>query len=92
MIHLQIATVILCVASVLDSRIPSHAYNLVDDLVETEAGAPAYPVMACPLCGQEVPTPEPSHDGSPVLAECDDCDIYFDVPSSRRRQMPNPGS
>jgi hypothetical protein len=33
----------------------------------------------CPFCGEQVPYPDRTRDGSSALAECQDCDIYFDV-------------
>ena len=37
-------------------------------------------VVDCPFCGQAVPYPGRSGDGSQALAECADprCDVYFD--------------
>ena len=36
-------------------------------------------MAACPLCGQAVPYPIMVRDGSLSLAECLDCDLYFEV-------------
>src|SRR5262249_13612827 len=33
----------------------------------------------CPFCCEPVPYPGRARDGSGALAECQDCDIYFDV-------------
>jgi hypothetical protein len=36
-------------------------------------------VVPCPFCGEQVPYPGRTRDGSNALAECHGCDIYFDV-------------
>ena len=36
-------------------------------------------VVPCPFCGDQVPYPGRTRDGSNALAECPCCDIYFDV-------------
>ncbi len=36
-------------------------------------------VIACPHCGRAVSYPGRTRDGSMILAECLDCDLYFDV-------------
>ena len=35
--------------------------------------------VACPTCGRIVPDPGTSGDSTPMMAECLDCDVYFDV-------------
>ncbi|AGA26328.1 hypothetical protein [Singulisphaera acidiphila] len=35
-------------------------------------------VIDCPFCSRPVPHPDPARDGSPTLAECLACDVYFD--------------
>jgi hypothetical protein len=35
-------------------------------------------VVHCPFCRQAVPYPGRSRDGSAALAECADCDVYFE--------------
>jgi hypothetical protein len=35
-------------------------------------------VLHCPFCGGQVPYPGRSRDGSNALAECHDCDVYFE--------------
>ena len=35
--------------------------------------------VPCPFCREPVPYPGRSGDGSPVLAECADCDVYFEA-------------
>jgi hypothetical protein len=54
-------------------------------------------VVHCPFCGEQVPYPGRTRDGSGALAECQDCDIYFDVQdndvfpaSSRAAESPSP--
>ena len=48
-------------------------------------------VVHCPFCRGQVPYPGRSRDGSAVLAECADCDVYFEAddrdvfPASARR-------
>jgi hypothetical protein len=37
--------------------------------------------VACPLCGRAVPHPARLRDGSLALAECEDCDLYFEAPA-----------
>ena len=34
-------------------------------------------VLDCPSCGDAVPYPGAAGDGSPALAECPRCDVYF---------------
>jgi hypothetical protein len=34
-------------------------------------------VVHCPFCREAVAYPGRSRDGSPALAECEDCDVYF---------------
>ena len=46
--------------------------------------------VVCPHCGQSVPFPAATKDGDLSLAECDDCDIYFDVPTTERRKRREP--
>jgi hypothetical protein len=36
-------------------------------------------VLDCPFCGRPIPYPGLVRDGSPALAECDRCDIYFET-------------
>jgi hypothetical protein len=54
-------------------------------------------VVHCPFCRGQVAYPGRSRDGSDVLAECDECDVFFpfedrDVfpASSRRAANPSP--
>jgi hypothetical protein len=35
-------------------------------------------VVHCPFCGQQVAYPGRASNGSAALAECDDCDVYFE--------------
>jgi hypothetical protein len=35
-------------------------------------------VVHCPFCREPVPYPGRSRDGSAALAECADCDVYFE--------------
>jgi hypothetical protein len=35
-------------------------------------------VVHCPFCGDQVPYPGRSRDGSNALAECPGCDVYFE--------------
>jgi hypothetical protein len=35
-------------------------------------------VLDCPFCGRPVPYPGRASCGTPALAECDRCDVYFD--------------
>ena len=35
-------------------------------------------VVHCPFCGDQVPYPGRSGDGSNTLAECHGCDVYFE--------------
>ncbi len=50
-------------------------------------------VVHCPFCGDQVPYPGRTHDGSNALAECHGCDVYFDFqdrdvfPASSRAAM-----
>jgi len=37
--------------------------------------------VACPLCSRAVPHPPWLRDGSLALAECENCDIYFEAPA-----------
>src|SRR5207248_7534206 len=36
-------------------------------------------VVHCPFCGDQVPYPGRSGDGSNTLAECHRCDVYFEI-------------
>ena len=36
-------------------------------------------VLDCPFCGRVIPYPGLAGDGSPAMAECDPCDVYFDA-------------
>ena len=61
-------------------------------------------VVHCPFCRGSVPYPGRSRDGSPTLAECEACDVYFEFedhdvypartgrdvepPPARRRYVP----
>jgi hypothetical protein len=54
-------------------------------------------VVHCPFCRGAVPYPGRSRDGSATLAECADCDVYFEFAdrdvfpaSSRRVAGPSP--
>jgi hypothetical protein len=35
-------------------------------------------VLCCPFCRHQVPYPGRARDGSNALAECADCDVYFE--------------
>ena len=35
-------------------------------------------VLHCPFCGHQVAYPGRARDGSHTLAECPDCDVYFE--------------
>ena len=35
-------------------------------------------VLHCPFCGDQVPYPGRSRDGSNALAACDQCDVFFE--------------
>jgi hypothetical protein len=55
-------------------------------------------VLDCPFCRRQVAYPGRSGDGSATLAECEDCDIYFEFEdrdvfpaSSRATGNPSPG-
>jgi hypothetical protein len=54
-------------------------------------------VVHCPFCRAPVPYPGRSRDGSAPLAECEDCDVYFEFDdrdvfpaSSRATAAPSP--
>ena len=49
-------------------------------------------VLDCPFCRRPVPYPGPAGDGSETLAECDRCDVYFDVRRSARSTPDSHGS
>ena len=36
-------------------------------------------ILDCPFCGRIIPYPGFASDGSPAMAECDACDVYFDA-------------
>ncbi len=46
----------------------------------------ARPDVACPLCGRAVPHPVVVRGGSRSLAECADCDVYFEAEPVKRTQ------
>ena len=51
-------------------------------------------LVACPHCRRFVPDPGTARDGAPLLAECLDCDAYFDArrpPAAGTRPRPAPG-
>jgi transcription elongation factor Elf1 len=35
--------------------------------------------VICPLCGRSVPAPIVVRSGARALAECEECDLYFEV-------------
>jgi hypothetical protein len=53
-------------------------------------------VVPCPFCRGQVPYPGRSRDGSTALAECVECDVYFEFedrdvfPASSRAAMSPP--
>jgi hypothetical protein len=54
-------------------------------------------VVHCPFCREPVPYPGRSRDGSAALAECADCDVYFefedrDVFPASARRVANPST
>jgi hypothetical protein len=50
-----------------------------DDLEPEDVGL----VVACPHCRRPVLYPGMTPDGSPVMAECPGCDVYFLAPPER---------
>ena len=52
-------------------------------------------VVHCPFCREAIPYPGRTRDGSDVLAECDQCDVFFpfedrDVFPASARRVANP--
>jgi hypothetical protein len=72
----------------LDSAVLLLALQMPSALVAD--GMARMATVECPHCGQSVPYPSRARDGSLTLAECDDCDIYFDVESVERRKRRAP--
>jgi hypothetical protein len=70
-------------SGLVDSSVLLLALQTPIDLAP--ASAPALPrrptaiLAICPRCGRSVPFPVRTRRGALTLAECDDCDLYFEV-------------
>jgi hypothetical protein len=60
------------------SLIRHHGFSLLNERRKELAADDICLVVRCPFCGDQVPYPGRSGDGSNVLAECHGCDVYFE--------------
>lgn len=84
MCHAVSAGIILGIASLLDSSVMIAPFEDACEVAEENRKSVAS--VACPLCGRSVPYPVLTKRGALSLAECDDCDIYFDAQSIGRHK------
>lgn len=79
-------------------------FQIVPDSRDEPAAEEITLVVHCPFCRGAVPYPGRARDGSTAMAECPDCDVYFEVrdrdvfpassrsiagrPADRRRYIP----
>ena len=54
-------------------------FQIVPEPRERPAADDLLLVVPCPFCREPVPYPGRSGDGSATLAECADCDVYFEA-------------
>ena len=54
-------------------------FQIVPETCQRAAADDLCLVVPCPFCREPVPYPGRSGDGSAVLAECADCDVYFEA-------------
>ena len=55
-----------------------HGFSLLTETRHQPAADDIRLVVHCPFCGDQVPYPGRSRDGSNTLAECPGCDVYFE--------------
>ena len=73
------------------SLIRHHGFSLLTETRHQPAADDIRLVVHCPFCGDQVPYPGRSRDGSAAPAECAGCDVYFEFedrdvfPASARR-------
>ena len=79
------------------SVIRNLGFRLLVEPAEEPAAEEICLVVHCPFCGDQVPYPGRSRDGSSALAECHGCDVYFEFAdhevfpaSPRPDQAPTP--
>lgn len=94
MLHIHVFNAQFEEAARFDSALPIREHNGTSARPST--GAPIAADVACPLCGRAVPHPPWLRDGSLALAECEDCDLYFEAPAralpERWQATPNTGN
>jgi hypothetical protein len=90
MCHALFAGIILGIASLLDSSMMIAPFEDACEVAEENRKSVAS--VACPLCGRCVPYPALTRRGVLSLAECDDCDIYFDAQSIGLDRLGGAGS
>ena len=71
-------------SGLVDSSVLLLALQTPIDLAPASAlpRRPTAILAICPRCGRSVPFPVRTRRGALTLAECDDCDIYFEVEAS----------
>ncbi len=79
MLHIHVFNAHFEETARFDPALPIRDHNGASARPST-GGASAADV-ACPLCGRAVERPARLRDGSLALAECDDCDLYFEAPA-----------
>ena len=71
-----------CAVARATGESPRHVRRLGFGLLASRLGDPEPEdlrlVLDCPFCGGAVPYPGAAGHGSPALAECPRCDVYFD--------------
>jgi hypothetical protein len=60
------------------SLIRHQGFSLLQEPRHESAADDIHLVVHCPFCGDQVPYPGRSRDGSNALAECPGCDLYFE--------------
>src|SRR5690349_1674240 len=55
-----------------------HGFSLLPEPRHEPTADDLRLVVHCPFCGDQVPYPGRSRDGSNTLAECTGCDVYFE--------------
>jgi hypothetical protein len=77
MTQLQIDSAVAAATGESPRLIHSRGFSLMARDRDPRRPEPLELVVPCPHCGRFVPYPGPAADGSPVLAECPDCDACF---------------
>jgi len=77
MLHIHVFNASFEEATRFEAALPIRDHNAASARPSTGGAGEAD--FACPLCGRAVPHPPWLRDGSLALAECDDCDLYFEA-------------